>query len=344
MSDQATREAQEAKHANPIPKQILAQMDQVNALMAPQNGGDPGEGEQDDQQDDQNDDQNDGQDDQQDDEGDGAPQTWEQRARSALGRLEQTLTTNQQLARRVGELEQQIGTTGLRNSRAAPPPEVSNYVKPQLIKPEERDDYGEEFMDVVGRRAREEYFPEFEMLSERLKRLESGQTAISQVVEKTQQRGLYDTLSDAVPDWREINHHPLFLNWLTIPDPYSGVPRAELLKNAFSRQDTQRVVNFFQGFLTEAVGPPTTSSSPGNAAPPLSNGQASGRPSLEDFAAPGRARSGQPQMPPDKPTYTQAWIAQFSADKRMGKYRGREADAEAIERDIYQAQHEGRIF
>jgi hypothetical protein len=49
-------------------------------------------------------------------------------------------------------------------------------------------------------------------------------------------------------------------------------------------------------------------------------------------------------MPPDKPTYTSAWIAQFSADKRMGKYRGREAEVEAIERDIYQAQHEGRLF
>ena len=340
MSDQATREAHEAKHANPIPKQIRDQMDQVNALMAPQEGAPP-EGEQDDQP------QEGGEEGGDEGQGEGEgeePQSWEQRARSALGRLEQTLTANQQLARRVSELESQVGTARLRSNGAQPPPVASNYAKPQLIKPEERDDYGEEFFDVVGRRAREEYFPEFEMLSERLKRLESGQTAITQVVERTQQRGLYDQLSDEVPDWREINHHPTFLNWLTIPDAYSGIPRAELLKNAFSRQDTPRVVNFFKGFLTEAVGPPTTSSSPGNAAPPLFNGQASGRPSLEDFAAPGRARSGQPQMPPDKPTYTQAWIAQFSADKRTGKYRGREADAEAIERDIYQAQHEGRIF
>jgi hypothetical protein len=48
-------------------------------------------------------------------------------------------------------------------------------------------------------------------------------------------------------------------------------------------------------------------------------------------------------LPPDKPVYTTAWIAKFMADKRSGKYRGREADADAIERDIFQAQHEGRI-
>jgi hypothetical protein len=48
-------------------------------------------------------------------------------------------------------------------------------------------------------------------------------------------------------------------------------------------------------------------------------------------------------LPPEKPVYTAAWIARFTADRIAGKYRGREADAEAIERDIWQAQHEGRI-
>jgi len=42
--------------------------------------------------------------------------------------------------------------------------------------------------------------------------------------------------------------------------------------------------------------------------------------------------------------YTQAQIARFSDDKRKGLYRGREAEVEAIERDIYQAQHEGRLI
>jgi hypothetical protein len=117
-----------------------------------------------------------------------------------------------------------------------------------------------------------------------------------------------------------------------------------MLQEAFARHEAGRVVNFFRGFLTEATGtPPNDSRQPGQSAPPLANGNASGKPSLEQFAAPGRARSAPQQLPPDKPVYTHAWIAQFMADKRTGKYRGRETDADAIERDIYQAQHEGRI-
>ena len=117
-----------------------------------------------------------------------------------------------------------------------------------------------------------------------------------------------------------------------------------MLKEAFSRHEAGRVVSFFQGFLTEAAGPPheLPAQDPQRPLyPPSGNG--SGKPSLEQFAAPGRARSAPQELPPDKPVYTHAWIAQFMADKRTGKYRGREADAEAIERDIFQAQHEGRI-
>ena len=151
-----------------------------------------------------------------------------------------------------------------------------------------------------------------------------------------------------MPNWLAINRSQEFKDWLQQQDGYAGRSRKEMLLEAFNRHETDRVLRFFKGFLTEATGTPPTSSSPGNSAPPLANGHqpngnGSGRPSLEDFAAPGRARSGPQDLPPDKPTYTSAWIAKFMADKRTGKYRGREADADAIERDIYQAQHEGRI-
>ena len=145
------------------------------------------------------------------------------------------------------------------------------------------------------------------------------------------------------PNWKAINRSDEFKGWLQQPDIFSGRRRHEMLMEAFSRHETGRVVAFFQGFMSEAAGLPQNPSSPGTSAPPLPNGNGSGKPSLEDFAAPGRARSAPQQLPPDKPIYTRAWIEKFMADKRTGKYRGREADADAVERDIYQAQHEGRI-
>jgi hypothetical protein len=325
----------ELRFVPPLPKQLQAQVDQANQLreqmaQEPEPEAEPEEEPQGELE--------------YEDEGPNVDdQTWEQRARSTAGRLEQALQANQQMARRLTDIEQSMATTQLRNGGEVQPDAPKQ--KQRYVKDDELQDYGEEFFDVVGRRAKEEFDPILDQLGERIKRLESGQQQVGKIVETQQKRSLMDQLTEAVPNWREINHHPQFFEWLAFPDPYSGRQRHEMLKEAHARQDASRVVNFFKGFLSEASGPPTnTPPSQRSAAPPLPNGNGSGQPSLEDFAAPGRARSAPQPLPPEKPMYTQAQIARFSDDKRKGLYRGREAEVEAIERDIYQAQHEGRLI
>jgi hypothetical protein len=271
-------------------------------------------------------------------------QSWEQRFNSLRGRYDQAAQTNNALAQRLEQMEQLIATMKVRGAEEAtsyaPPP-----VEPlRLVTPEEAADYGDEFLQVVGKRAKEEFFPEVETLSQRIARLEGQVQGVGTVMERTEQQRVYGTLAAAVPNWREINTDQGFKDWLSVSDPFSGQPRKKLLLDAFARHEGGRVVEFFKGFLAEASDTPPNTQSPGTAAPPLpGNGQGSGRPSLESFAAPGRARSAPQALSPDKPVYTSAQIARFMADKLTGKYRGREADADAIERDIYQAQHEGRI-
>lgn len=345
-----------SKHQPKLPKQVQQQVDAVEAMMAEQQ---PPAAEEDSQEalvssaTDMP--ANEGV---EADDGEEPPveeETWEQRARSMAGRLDQALAANQQLSTRVSELELQASTARLYGKpQQQPEPEP---VAPALIKPEEINDYGEEFFDVVGRRAKEMYFPEFEQMNRRIKQLESQTQAVGEVMQKSQKRDLYGMLYDEVPQWKEINHSPEFKMWLAYPDPFSGMKRHDLLNDAFARHDAQRVVNFFAGFLaevqqsqggTQSAPPLPNGQASGTgtrpAAPPLPNGQASGRPTLEDFAAPGRARSGPQTLPPDKPIYTQAQIAKLSADKMAGRYRGREAELAAIEQDIFQAQHEGRLI
>jgi hypothetical protein len=340
MADENRELTAEERYGNKLPKQLQGQVDAVNAAMAPK--PEPQEQEPEQREPEQPEEHQEPES-QESYEQEDPEESWEQRARSAQGRLDQILNANQQLTRRMSELERELSLAKVRGHE--PPAAPTPKPKPQLIKPEELSDYGDEFFDVVGRKAREELVPVVDELSERIKRIESGQQAVGQVVEQTQKRGLYDALYEEVPEWKELNYHPAFINWLAVPDPYSGRQRHEMLKEAFSRHDADRVVNFFKGFLTEATGTPPNGSRPqGQSAPPLpGNGQASGKPSLEQFAAPGRARSAPQILPPDKPMYTRAWIAKFYADQRSGKYRGREAEADAVERDIYQAQHEGRI-
>lgn len=268
-------------------------------------------------------------------------ESWEQRARSIAGRLEQSNRTNQALSERLQQVERQLATTAV---KGAGEPEPAPKPKPKLVTPDEERDYGTDFLQVVGKRAKEEFDPVFDELANRLKRLEGRIDGVGQVIEKTQVQDVYVTLEGQVSNWKQINKSPAFKQWLELPDGYSGRKRKDMLLEAFAGHDSPRVVRFFKGFLSEASGPPQNPPGPGPSAPPLPGGNGSGRPSLEDFAAPGGARSSpQGNLPPDKPVYTSAWIAEFTRDKLRGAYRGREADAEAIERDIFQAQHEGRI-
>jgi len=271
-------------------------------------------------------------------------QSWEQRYRSLQGRLENERRSNQQMADRMATLENTIAAMQARGLEPPPNEPPPPKQKPKYVTEQEAEEYGDELLTVVGKRAREEFVPEFEELAARLKRIEGSVQGVGQIIDKNQTQSVYAALNEHVgQDWRDINRSPQFKAWLSLPDPFSGRRREDMIKEAFDRHESGRVVTFFRGFLSEATGTPSASPSPGTSAPPLANGNGSGKPSLEEFAAPGRARSAPQQLPPDKPVYTHAWIAKFMDDKRVGKFRGREAEAEAIERDIYQAQHEGRI-
>jgi hypothetical protein len=270
----------------------------------------------------------------------GEEQSWEQRYRSLQGRYDTMQRNYQQQGDRIGELERLINTMRAKGAEEPRPDAAVPKVKPKFVTEQEESEYGQELLTVIGKRAKEEYFPEFDDLAQRLKRLEGRVDGVGTVIEKTQVNDVYSSLNNSIPEWKQINRSEEFKSWLDLPDPYSGRRRHDMLMEAFSGHETGRVVSFFRGFLTEAAGLPPDSSSPGSSAP-QPNG--SGKPSLEDFAAPGRARSAPQNLPPDKPIYTAAWIAKFTADKIAGKYRGREEDADAIEQDIYRAQHEGRI-
>ena len=143
-------------------------------------------------------------------------------------------------------------------------------------------------------------------------------------------------LDRSLPQWRDINVMPEFHQWLALPDMYSGAIKHELLKTAYAQCNTPRVLSFFKGFLDqEAAYVPQ-----GQQPQPVAND----RLSLEDLAAPGRAKtSAACQAPAEKPIITRAQISAFYADSASGKYRGREVEKNQLEKMIFEAEREGRI-
>jgi hypothetical protein len=151
------------------------------------------------------------------------------------------------------------------------------------------------------------------------------------------------TFDQEVPQWRQLNETPSFLEWLQLTDPYSGTIRINLLRDAYGQCNTPRVAAFFKGFLAEeaATAPRDQEATPQAAAP--QSAPQPGKPSLDQFAAPGRAKSAAGPAPAEKPFFTRAQIATFYAASTAGKFAGREAERDKIERQIFEAQREGRV-
>jgi NADPH-dependent glutamate synthase beta subunit-like oxidoreductase len=63
----------------------------------------------------------------------------------------------------------------------------------------------------------------------------------------------------------------------------------------------------------------------------------------EALVAPGRGKAGQPQQRSQPKVWNDVDIRKFYSDLRRGVYRGREAEADAIDADIIRANAEGRV-
>jgi hypothetical protein len=256
----------------------------------------------------------------------GNDQSWEQKFKSEQGRTRALRDEVAKMRADMAALQAQLETY----QRGAP--EV-NFSGERLVTPEEEKEYGAEFMDLVGRRAKEIAAPLMKELTD-LKAQLNGSKAVEKV---NSQKTYYETLDKQVSNWRQINQSPDFLSWLQEKDAYSGQIRQDLLQSAHNSMDAERVLRFFRGFLQEAA-----------AVAPQSDAQpdaTQGKVPLEQLAAPGRAKSA--TVPStgtvDKPIISTSEITAFYTAVAAGKFRGNQPEKDRIERLIWDAQNEGRV-
>lgn len=259
--------------------------------------------------------------------------TWRHRYDSMRGRYNAEVPKLRgqvkELADRVGNLNKLLATV----TKPEAPPLTKEQTFQSSIKPEEIAEYGPEFMDLVGRIVKDTtaaQTAEIAQLKDRLKTV-GGQIGASA------RQSMMTQLATVIPNWEEINTHQEFLDWLALPDAYSGDIRHNLLMTAFERNDAPRVIAFFKGFLAEmAVEAP----------PDAEPGRKITKTPLRNLAAPGRAKSAAApngNAPAEKPIFTASQIAKFYTDLGLGKWRGREKEAKEFETQIFAAQAEGRI-
>jgi hypothetical protein len=250
-----------------------------------------------------------------------------------------TMGRNRALQKQMGEMEEQLRQLAQENlrlqraieqPRQSAPPSLASY-----LTPEDEKNFGPEILDVVQRGARQAMAPV-------LNRLEQENQELREEVQRNTRSATDRMLDEQVPNWREVNRNPRFHSWLLLPEPYSGIIRDRLLKDAAAAGESSRVVSFFQGFLREeaATGHIEPSPNPPPAQPP----RVAAVP-LSSLAAPGRDRpatGGIPTATPEKPTYTRADILHYSREYQRGRIP--EADYQRLSADIAVASKEGRVI
>ncbi len=263
---------------------------------------------------------------------------WEHRYNSMKGRYEREQTEKRQLAAEISNLHRLIAEL-----QAAPTPSANSDTQfERLVTPEEENDYGKEFLGVVGKKAKEELIPEIAQLKAHIAQLEGRLQGVTGVVTQDAREKMYSTLDMSVPSWREVNSNPEFLSWLNLPDMYSGAIRKELLNAAFNRNDANRVAAFFKGFISDEAATNPAVAVAGSDTSSVGHTETKKTP-LEAYAAPGRAKTAAASAPAEKPFFTRAQVSQFYSDVNRGSYRGRDEEKQRMENLIFSAQREGRI-
>jgi hypothetical protein len=263
-------------------------------------------------------------------------ETYEQRWRSLQGMYNAEVprlhAERRELTNRVQQLEQLLA------SMTSKPAEQAKESAEKLITEQDIEDYGDS-IDVMRRVFREEagaLKQENAQLRNMIQQMQANvvpkvqQLSQRQAVSSEQQ--FWSELQTAVPDWQDINTSQEFQSWLLEVDPLTGVPRQTYLEDAQRNLDARRVVNFFTAWKGQAGVPNARSTR-----------TAQSTSELEKQVAPGKGRSGGNKTAGEPKTYTQADIRNFFTDVQRGKYKGKEAERDRIERDIFAAQREGRI-
>lgn len=267
---------------------------------------------------------------------DDGDQSWEHKYKSIHGRYVRQQDQIKALTEQVQNLNAVIATMQATSSAPAPA-QVPEFDIEQLT-PEEVTDYGEDFLKVVGKRAKQELAPVLKQLMAENETLKKRLEGVTGFVQQDSSQKLLSTLDAKLPNWREMNTNQEFLDWLSLPDPYSGAIRHDMLKAAYAQGNASRVLAFFNGFLAEEA-----AVAPAQAEPDASETRVSKVP-LANLAAPGRAKTAAANTPPaEKPIITRAQVSAFYAEVAQGKYRGKEAEKARLEAMIFAAQNDGRI-
>jgi len=201
--------------------------------------------------------------------------------------------------------------------------EVEAEAKSSLVTDADREEFGEELLDVQRRIATEvasKYETKIAKLEQTIASLQ-GQYGEMSFEQKLQQ---------IVPDFQQINNDSRWVAWLNEHDPIVRGPRRTLAQQAFEQGDAEAVADYVKLFKSTLE--------------PVAKKEDTRQAELEKQVAPSRTATATP-TPKDtgKKVYTEAEAERAWDKVRTLNTSGRYDDALKLEAEITAAYVEGRV-
>lgn len=250
----------------------------------------------------------------------GLHRTQKQRA----DRLQETV---EQLTHKVDELIK------AQQTQQTQPEQPKEQADPTLLSRVE-DEFGADLVNLIRVVAKDEASRIAANLGARLDEMERTQGATVAGTVEARKSVFFDRLAARVPDWETINVDDDFNDWLDVTDPIYRTTRRDALNAAAAEFDVETVVGVFMAFKAY-IGQGDNAPAPSQQAKPAD--------ALHKQVVPAKTVAAPTTSEPAKKVWTQHEVHDFYQRVTQGHYRGREAEAEAVEKEINLALSEGRI-
>lgn len=145
------------------------------------------------------------------------------------------------------------------------------------------------------------------------------------VMERSQEAAFWAAVNAALPRWREVNADAGFLRWLGERDVLAGRTRQEVLNEARSALDADRVVAIFNAWTQSQA----------------RNGGT--RDASRRVIPNGKPPAALPAEAPGEQAVSRGWIAEQNRLYSQGYYRRRQQEWQGVQETIDRAAREGRI-
>jgi hypothetical protein len=259
------------------------------------------------------------------------PEDFEQKYRVLSGKYNAEISRLTGMAQALKDENDRLITA----TRAAPPAPAAPARNPldSVITAKEREDFGEELINLIDRIATAKSGAELTRLNTELNNLKSSMRVTVKEVVENKQAKVYELLEEQVPNWSVINGSEQFLDWLKIRDIMSGTVRQAALSSAFEAGDAHRVVGIFKRFIEEDARSRSTAA-PTPATPTVD-------PATLLAPASGRGSAGAAPDGQGGRIWSEQEIDDFYSRVQRGRIKPEEK--KATEAEIHRAMVEGRI-